>query len=146
MLVFALILSNLFFEVCSTGNAERVMDYIEAGASLEARDENGRTALMCAAQDNPDPKVIIELIRGGANVDARGRGKTKWQTPLMLASAHNKNPEVIVSLLNAGAAIEARDADGFTSVMLAKIYNPNPDIAKLLIRSGAIWTEPVSSD
>ncbi len=44
---------------------------LKAGADIEARDNDGRTALMWAAGHNPNSEVIMALLKAGANANAK---------------------------------------------------------------------------
>ena len=84
---------------------------LDAGADLgavapNARDENGRTVLMCALRKSElAHEVALErvawLIRAGADVNAKDNHG--W-APLMFALADHASPLVIRALLDAGAA------------------------------------------
>lgn len=59
------------FEIAQDGTPEEIKVAIEAGADVNARNENGSTPLHSAAY-NPNPAVITTLIKAGADVNARG--------------------------------------------------------------------------
>ncbi len=69
---------------------------LEAGADVNAQSKDGWTALMIAAEYNPDPKVLTMLIDAGAQVNMRDR---LGASALMAAAAKNQNPEVINTLI-----------------------------------------------
>ena len=77
---------------------------IEAGAEVNAVAELGRTPLHTAAAASPDPAVVAELVRRGADLTARLAG---GRTALHEA-VHNPNPAVVAALLEAGAEVDAR--------------------------------------
>ena len=77
---------------------------IEAGAEVNAVAELGRTPLHTAAAASPDPAVVAELVRRGADLTARLAG---GRTALHEA-VHNPNPAVVAALLEAGAEVGAR--------------------------------------
>ncbi len=93
------------------GQIERLRDQ---GATIDARDELGYTALIAAAGE---PRLdVLELIIGqGADVDARTDDGT---TALMMAAAKGY-PENVDRLLAAGAEVDARNDDGYDALMMA---------------------------
>ncbi len=81
-----------------TLTVEEVRRLVGSGADVNARDENGWTALMRASLLNNSNKEVIQvLIDSGADVNARD--KNGW-TALMFASANTSNPEVIEFLIH----------------------------------------------
>jgi ankyrin repeat protein len=129
-----------FFELVKNGTPEGVQAAINQGADIKAKDKDGKTPLMCAAQSNPNPEVITTLLSAGAYIEARtNEGWThieNW-TPLMWAALGNQNPAVITTLLKSGADIKAKANDGRTALMLAAAYNPNPEVIMALLSAGA---------
>jgi uncharacterized protein len=79
---------------------------IKNGADVNARDEQGVTALMYAAENNQNLEVAKALISAGADVNARGE---KGVTALMEAAKKNTNPKVIKTLIENGAEISDKD-------------------------------------
>lgn len=98
------------------GSPQKVQQDLQNGADVNKKDRWGITPLMAAAGSNPDPEVIITLLRAGANVNARDNHG--W-TPLMAAAGINENPKVIITLLRAGADVKAQDTYGNTVLMCA---------------------------
>ena len=85
---------------------------------LEARDAEGRTALMTAAWT--DQKDMIEkLAQAGASIEAPGLKDE--ETPLILAIKKKKR-QAIQALVQAGANLRATDIDGADVRSLAKDY------------------------
>ena len=97
---------------------------LEAGANLEAQNEDGATPLHLAAYDGT-LAVVTALLEAGANLEARTKDGV---TPLHLAAAFNENPAVVTALLEAGANLEARNEYGATPLHLAA-FNENPAVA-----------------
>ncbi|MGA2642650.1 MAG: ankyrin repeat domain-containing protein [Spirochaetia bacterium] len=66
-----------FLNLVRTGTAVQVQAAIDKGADVNAADENGKTALMYAASENPDIGVITALYNAGAKVGVKdNRGAT----------------------------------------------------------------------
>ena len=124
-------------DVCKNKNAsvdDMKLALSTQGADVNARDSDGTTPLMLAAEYNPNPEVITLLINAGADVNARNED---GDTPLIRASLANPNPDVITALINAGADINARDKGGRTPLILAAKENKNSEIISVLLEAGA---------
>jgi len=79
-----------------------------------------------------DAAAIGELLKRGANVDARDR---YGQTGLMLA-AHSGHRDVVAALIEHGADLNVTAKFGLSAVMLAVVAG-HPQVARLLARAGA---------
>jgi ankyrin repeat protein len=121
------------FNLARSGTAASISAAIRQGADLTAKDAFGRTALMIAIANNPNPGVITALLQAGAKTNAQdGDGRT----PLMIAAISNPGPEVITALVQAGANLKDHTKDGLTPLMLAA-RNNNPAVISSLIQAGA---------
>ncbi len=97
-------------EAVRDGLTEDAESLIANGASVNARDEEGRTALhYCAG--NGDVALLNLLLSGGADPNLPD---DNGKTPLHYA-AENCYAEIIELLLAAGADPSAVDADGQTA-------------------------------
>ena len=99
-----------FIELCKLGTVQDVIDAINSGANVNAKDENGRTALMWAAGNNKDVAVVIALLNHGAEVNFAIQDyydKDHDMTALMWAAKGNKNSAIIKVLIEAGADVNA---------------------------------------
>jgi len=122
-----------FIELCKTGTVQEIQEAIKAGADVNARDNDGWTALKFAAWRADDPGIVSALTKAGADVNAKNNNGV---TALMNAAAVNENPGVVSALMNAGADVNARDNDGETAVMAAG-RGGTPEVVSLLIQAGA---------
>jgi ankyrin repeat protein len=103
---------------CSrTGSTKAVKSLISRGAQVNAKDsQQAHTALMwAAAQKHPD--VIGELVKAGAEVDARSDGGF---TPLLFA-AQQGDVQSSRALLAAGANVNSATPDGDTPLLIATL-------------------------
>lgn len=90
------------------------------GAPSYVKSLKGRTALMAAAHDNPEPDMVETLVNAGADLDAQdGSG----QTALMHAYMHNDVRLVYERLLELGADKSVKDFDGKTVIDLTPNSN-----------------------
>ena len=69
-----------FFQLVTAGTPRDVQAAINNGADVNARDAAGmNTPLMDAAENNPNPEVIILLLKAGADAKAKDKhGKTAF--------------------------------------------------------------------
>ena len=114
---FAWCQDTSFHEFVKTATPEEIREAINSGADVNARDEDGWTALMYAAYSNGNPDVINVLLDAGADIKARD---DIGMTPLVYAARSNKNPDVIKVLLEAGADGKTRNDSGETAFDLAE--------------------------
>lgn len=133
--------TRVFFQ---DNSVEGVRACLAAGANVNYRDESGFTPLHSAAWLNPDPAVIVALVRAGADVNARDwRGPVNDATPLHWAvlddpdiDDFSANPAIIRTLVAAGARVNARDSQGWTPLHWAA-YRASPAIVRALLDVGA---------
>lgn len=137
---------------------------VERGASLEAKDKDGWTALMWAAWSNI-PSTVTSLIAAGADINVQDRiGNTPLSialakknedvaalldSPLMLGIIKNESPEKLKALIAQPGALEKKDNLGRTPLMLISNVNLKEDekmkaidsylasAAKMMIEGGA---------
>jgi ankyrin repeat protein len=137
--------------VARTGNVEAAKVLLDAGAKVDAREQwHEQTALMWAAAER-HPAMVAELIRRGAEVNARSKvnqwerqvtaePREKWlpyggQTALLLAAREGCLGCVQVLAEN-GADINVQDPRGVSAPVMA-IINGHFDVAAYLIDRGA---------
>jgi ankyrin repeat protein len=126
-----------FMEQVQFMTAARVALALQQGADIGAKDPNGRTPLMWAAEANQDPDVIAALVAAGAEVTETDRYGT---TALMLAAEYNPNPAIINALITAGTRVNARDDGGRTALMYACAGSTSSAVVTALLSGGADTT------
>jgi ankyrin repeat protein len=66
-----------FFELVKAGTPQHIQAAIDNGANVKARDKNGGTVLMFAADYNLNPEAISTLLKAGADAKVKdSAGKT----------------------------------------------------------------------
>jgi ankyrin repeat protein len=99
-----------FCDVCQEGTPQQIEAAIQAGAEVDAKEEDGRTPLMWAANSG-NVEALSLLLAAGADVNAKDAAR--W-TPLMYAVA-DSNLEAVSLLLGAGADPDMKDNWGQTA-------------------------------
>jgi ankyrin repeat protein len=104
---------------------------IKTGADVNAKDEDGGTALMWTAQKGYT-EIVKALFEAGANINAK---KNDGATALM-AAAFVGHTEIVKALIEAGADVNVKSKSGWSALMDAA-WKGHTEIAKVLIGSGA---------
>jgi ankyrin repeat protein len=111
----------------SGGHLDTVKVLLTRGADINARAENGFTALMAALSNRRASAVAQELLDRGADIHAVGR---EGHTALLIAVA-NDMTEVAERLIALGADVNAKLVDGRSVLQFAK-KNGNQQLLQLL--------------
>ena len=108
---------------------EKISELINSSDDINIRGERGDTVLMLASAFNNNPQIVRNLIKAGADVNAKN--DQGW-TALMsaLADDSNNNAQIIRILVEAGADVKAKNIRGITARDLAK-RKQNPEIQEL---------------
>ena len=77
-----------FLELCKTGTAQQVEEAIKAGANLNAKDNNGNTALMLAEKYNENLEVLYKV--GVMLATGDGVEEDQWEAVEWLRAAAKK--------------------------------------------------------
>ena len=104
-----------FLSAAAAGDELAVNGFISAGINLNAKDENGDTALTAAAARG-DAKILSALLRGGADVNARGR--SNW-TALLLALESERDEVAGTLITQPSLDLKSETPNGMTALMLA---------------------------
>jgi hypothetical protein len=124
------------------GNVEEVMKLLAEGASVNAKDQSGYTALMYASKSfNDSAAVARALLSAEAEVNAKDR---LGNTALNWATWNGIRLEVMNQLIAAGADVKARDASGDPVLLTAVSSGGDEQLAwkatKVLLSAGADTT------
>jgi hypothetical protein len=114
----------------AAGDLVRVKSLIAARADVNAKNNNGETALMWAS-DKGHAEVVNALLTARADVNAKANN---GETALMWAS-YKGHAEVVNALLAARADLNAKNDDGKTALMLASDMG-HAEVVKLLRQAG----------
>jgi ankyrin repeat protein len=101
-------------EAAARGDLARVQALLQAGAAIEQRDANGRTAVLAATAGN-HVDVVRALVARGANVNAQDHQK---DSAFLLAGARGYT-EIVRATLAAGADVKLPNRFGGNALIPA---------------------------
>jgi ankyrin repeat protein len=107
-------LTPLLYATWYRNDVSLVQTLISQGATVEARDMYGETALMRAA-NRGYTEVVKALIAGGADVNAKS---AQSGSTALMAPAANGRAAAVEALLAAGADVNARRKGGWTALLV----------------------------
>ena len=114
-------------QAAAAGDTQRVVRLLRAGASLEARGNGQRSALLAAVQAN-QVEAARALIAAGANVNAKD---AIGDSPYLLAGARGRT-EILHLTLGAGADLKSTNRFGGTALTPACHYGHVETVRLLL--------------
>jgi len=120
-------------EAAKAGSTAKVEQLLSKGANVNAKDEDGSTALIAAAREG-HTKTLKVLIEAGANVKTKDNGGI---TALMIAAVFG-HTETVKALINAGADAYAEDKEGRTALTWVARMVDRAEIIDLLKQAGAV--------
>ncbi|HUJ15614.1 MAG TPA: ankyrin repeat domain-containing protein [Thermoanaerobaculia bacterium] len=120
---------NSMQNAAASGNTTKVEAAIAGGMDVDARDEEGSTALMRTG----DPDTAAALIAHGADVNATNHN---GETPL-IAQAEAGNAAIVNQLIKAGAKLEAREPKSHSTALKLALDYERLDVVQALRDAGA---------
>jgi ankyrin repeat protein len=133
-------LTKKLLQAAKFGDKSVILELIDCGVNLDAKDENGFTALMAAVSYNCFNTAQL-LIAKGVNVNAQNK---EGNTALIIAS-HGAFGQMVSFLLTNGADVTVKNKYGVTALIEAA-RNGQTNIVKLLLPlEGQIKTQSANS-
>ncbi len=123
---------RLFLYAAGSGYALAVVHWLVAGADVNGRMKNGRTALIEASEEGR-VEVVRLLLAAGAGVDAQD---DEDEVTALIEASRWGHPAVVEVLLGAGADVEAHTRNGPTALMAAS-EEGRVEIVRRLLAAGA---------
>jgi ankyrin repeat protein len=123
---------NDLFHAAYKGDVTRAKELLSSGADVNARNQQGNTALFLAAYQG-FPEVVNLLLDNKAEIDGKCMGGA---TPL-LAAAQEGHKEVVAILVARGAKVNAKSDQGALTPLIAALHAGHPDVAEVLLAHGA---------
>ena len=109
------------------GDIDGVRRALKAGASIDVRDNRGRTALLIATHDN-NVELARVLIAAGADVNAKDNIE---DSPFLYAGAEGRD-DILRMTLEAGADLKSTNRYGGTALIPAAHHGHPKTVAILL--------------
>lgn len=117
------------------GHKDALRLLIERGADINARDKDGKTALMLAVQ-NRNADLARALLKNGARIEDGAS--------MLMAAVDGNAPQTAKALIDYGTDVNIRDRNGMTALMRAveynvdrNKYNPRIETVRMLLEKGA---------
>jgi len=113
-----------------------VSDLLQRGASPDATDDSGMTALGWAAFKG-HTRILNELIDAGADANLPTAGSTPLCTAVSGEAGPGGTLKMVEALLRAGADPNATEGYKRTPLFLAAYHDASFDVIKALVEAGA---------
>jgi hypothetical protein len=124
-------INALMPKAAAAGDVKAVMEFMDKGADVNARDDKGFTALMLASSYGKI-EVAKLLVGKGADVNALNN----WGSTALIGAVIYGHVEVASLLISKGADVNIKDKKGYSALSAAKIQG-YPEIVSLLQKAGA---------
>lgn len=121
----------LMFAITRDVSEDIITLLLDSGADVNLKDNDGWTALMCAAR-YANKNIVNLLLNRKAIVNTHNNG---GKTPLILATLSGKK-DIVNLLIKNGADINAQDVAGSKALTYA-VMKGYKEIASLLLKNGA---------
>lgn len=118
-----------FFRAAANSDVMAVNGFLSAGINPNVRDENEDTPLTAAAVRG-DLKIVGALLRGGADINAKGRNT--W-TALLLALEGERDQVAAVLLDQPGIDLTSQTPQGMTPLMIA-VWHQRAELVRRLLQ------------
>jgi ankyrin repeat protein len=133
----AVSLEDELIEAVTRGDLVAIKTVLDKGANVNAKDVEGSTALMVAANEG-QVQIVRLLLKKGADVNATSPYVAGGGWTAVKAAACAGNSEVVRLLINKGSDVNAKDDEGMTALIhAAKGEAGDLGIVKMLLEKGA---------
>lgn len=114
------------------GNVDAIRIFLDHGANVNSRHEDGCPLLHHAVQYG-QMEVVQLLLDRGAEINARNNHRS---TPLLVAPQYQSDPAYFRLLLSKGADVNATCVDADTPLHILAMFQDNLEVAQVLLDAG----------
>lgn len=111
------------------GDLKKVRNLLEAGAEVNAKDEDGYTALIRASSGG-DIEIVKALLEAGADVNA----KNEVEVAALVLASKKGHIEIVKALVEVGADVNTKYAD---TALIKTSLQGNDEVVTALSGTGA---------
>jgi esterase/lipase superfamily enzyme len=123
-------------EAAKAGDTAKVEQLLEQGADVNAKDKNGKTALMNAAFNGHTGSAMV-LLEAGADVNAKD--KNGWTA--LIEAVNGGHTETVKALMDAGADVNAKEDEYGMTALTVAAEKGHAEIVEILKQAGAVAAE-----